>query len=160
MTTTDSSVNVEALALAAQKQSAYAETLRNLAEAIDAGAIPTPRTPLRIYLSSYNDEDPRATFRATRSAFPNAPVLVDPDGYGYVEIALNDTARLLFDKKTLGTTTTVTRPVEEFTIDSELLGPVPCRDCGRALHTDDPSNTGFGHHVDCTADGALAGQPT
>lgn len=33
-----------------------------------------------------------------------------------------------------------------------------CPDCGRALHDDDPSNTGLGRHVDCTRDGALAGQ--
>lgn len=36
----------------------------------------------------------------------------------------------------------------------------PCRDCGRTLHDDDESNTGLGYHVDCTTDGALAGQPT
>lgn len=35
-----------------------------------------------------------------------------------------------------------------------------CRDCNRPLHDDDPSNTGLGYHVDCTADGALAGQPS
>src|SRR5207237_1325901 len=100
----------------------------SLADAVTAGAIPMPRTPLRVYLSSYRDDDPKATFRATRSAFPDAPVLVDPDGYGYVEIVLGDVARLLFDKKTLGTTVAVTREVEEFTLDAALLEPVAmCR---------------------------------
>lgn len=159
-TTTAASIDVEALAVATEKRSAYAQTLRAVTDAIANGAIEIPRNPLRVYLGSYADPDPKATFLAARRAFPDAPVIVDPDGYGYVEIVLGDAARLLFDKKLLGTTTTVTREVAEFTIDAELLGPVPCRDCGRPLHDDDPSNTGLGHHVDCTVDGALAGQPS
>lgn len=35
-----------------------------------------------------------------------------------------------------------------------------CTKCSGALIDGDPSNTGLGYHVDCTADGALAGQPS
>lgn len=115
MTTTD---DAEAL-----KAITYAAALRDLADAIADGQLRPPKTPLRLYMSRYGDEDPKAAFLAARGAFPDAEVQIDPDGYGYVEIAVSDVAKLLFDKKTLGTTTTVERPVEEFVIDPELLSP-------------------------------------
>lgn len=102
----------------------YAAALRDLADAIADGQIQPPRTPLRVYIGRFGDPDPKATFLTARKAFPFAPVVVDPDGYGYVEIVVSDVARLLFDKKTLGTAKTVSRPVEEFTLDPELLAPL------------------------------------
>lgn len=104
----------------------YAAVLRDLADAIADGALPAPRTPLRLYLGSYRHtpEEAKAAFLSARSAFPAAPVEVDPDNYGYVEIVISDAARLLFDKKPLGVTTTVTREVEEFAIDPAMLAPV------------------------------------
>lgn len=42
-------------------------------------------------------------------------------------------------------------------IDARLAA-ASCTRCSQQLHDDDTSNTGLGYHVDCTADGALAGQ--
>ena len=98
------------------------EALRTLADLIETAEVEPPTFHGLFVQSTMDPERDREVFRALR-ALPNAVVTTSPDQY-YVEVAVpvEGTAVVFkFRAGTLGSKRTVTREVEEFVLDPELL---------------------------------------